>query len=137
MEITINCTDGVPIYQQIVSRTLCLMALGELRPNEELPSIRTLALNLKVARNTIVRAYEELHKMGVVRKRRGSGTFVSSVYIQSIDVERKRIIEQRIDALLVEAQQAKFTLDNIVELIYQRQSLIALKDSAKTTSDMK
>ena len=77
MDITINVTDGVPIYRQIVNQVKYLVASGLLQPGEELPPIRTLALQLKVTPNTIVKAYGELETRGVVHKRRGSGTYVS------------------------------------------------------------
>ena len=77
MDITINVTDGVPIYRQIVNQVKSLVASGLIQPGEELPPIRTLALQLKVTPNTIVKAYGELEIAGIVHKRRGSGTFVS------------------------------------------------------------
>ena len=70
MDITINVTDGVPIYRQIVNQVKYLVASGLLQPGEELPPIRTLALQLKVTPNTIVKAYGELESSGVVHKRR-------------------------------------------------------------------
>ena len=66
MDITINVTDGVPIYRQIVNQVKYLVASGLLQPGEELPPIRTLALQLKVTPNTIVKAYGELEIAGVV-----------------------------------------------------------------------
>src|SRR4026208_1035970 len=98
MDITINVTDGVPIYRQIVNQVKYLVASGLLLPSEELPPIRTLALQLKVTPNTIVKAYGELESSGVVHKRRGSGTFVSEGRQQLALRGRGRIIEQRIEA---------------------------------------
>ena len=60
MNISINVTDGVPIYRQIVNQVKYLVASGALLPGEELPPIRTLALQLRVTPNTIVKAYDEL-----------------------------------------------------------------------------
>jgi GntR family transcriptional regulator len=77
MDITLNLTDGVPIYRQIVNQVNYLIASDLLQPGEELPAIRALALQLKVTPNTIVKAYDELEKTGVVHKRRGSGTCVN------------------------------------------------------------
>ena len=59
MDISLNLTDGVPIYRQIVNQVKYLIASGLLQPDEELPPIRTLALQLKVTPNTIVKAYDE------------------------------------------------------------------------------
>jgi GntR family transcriptional regulator len=122
VDITINLTDGVPIYRQIVNQVKYLVASGLLEPGEELPPIRTLALQLKVTPNTIVKAYGELEVSGVVHKRRGSGTFVSEGRSQMAIRERRRIIEQRIDALLAEGHQLNFDADDILRLIRERQA---------------
>ncbi len=123
MDITINLSDGVPIYRQIVNQVKYLVASGLLRPGEELPPIRTLALQLKVTPNTIVKAYGELEILGVIHKRQGSGTFVSEGRPQQVALrERRRLIEQRIDALLAEAHQLNFTADDILRLVRERKA---------------
>jgi GntR family transcriptional regulator len=123
MDITITVTDGVPIYRQIVNQVKYLVASGLLLPGEELPPIRTLALQLRVTPNTIVKAYDELEISGVVHKRRGSGTFVSEARPQPLAIrERRRIIEQRIDALLAEAHQLNFTADDILRMVRERKA---------------
>jgi GntR family transcriptional regulator len=128
MDITINLTDGVPIYRQIVNQVKYLVASGLIRPGEELPPIRALAMQLRVTPNTIVKAYDELEISGVVHKRRGSGTFVSEGRTQLALRERRRIIEQRIDALLAEAHQLNFTGDEILRMLRERR---AAMDSAE------
>jgi GntR family transcriptional regulator len=127
MDITISLTEGVPIYRQIVNQVKYLVASGLLQPGEELPPIRTLALQLKVTPNTIVKAYDELEISGVVQKRQGSGTFVSEGRRQLAPKERRRIIEQRIDALLAEAHQLNFAADDILRMVRERK---AAMDSA-------
>lgn len=122
VDITINLTDGVPIYRQIVKQVTYLVASALLRPGEELPPIRTLALQLKVTPNTIVKAYGELENAGVVHKRQGSGTFVSDARPQLALRERRRVIEQRIDALLAEAHQLNFTADDILRMVRERKA---------------
>jgi len=116
-------TDGVPIYRQIVNQVKYLVASGLLQPGEELPPIRTLALQLKVTPNTIVKAYGDLETAGVIHKRRGSGTFVSEVRTQHVALrERRRVIEQRIDALLAEAHQLNFTAEEILRMVRERRA---------------
>jgi GntR family transcriptional regulator len=122
MDITINVTDGVPIYRQIVNQVKYLVASGLLRPGDELPPIRALALQLKVTPNTIVKAYGELEMAGVAYSRRGSGTFVSEGRPQLALRERRRIVEQRIDALLAEAHQLNFTADDIIRMVRERKA---------------
>ena len=122
MDITINVTDGVPIYRQIVNQVKYLVASGLLRSGEELPPIRTLALQLKVTPNTIVKSYGDLEIAGVVHKRQGSGTYVSEERPRLANRERQRIIEQRIDALLAEAHQLNFTADDILRMVRERKA---------------
>ena len=129
MDIIINVTDGVAIYRQIVNQVKYLVASGLLQPGEELPPIRTLALQLKVTPNTIVKAYGELEISGVIHKRQGSGTFVSDARPQLGIRERRRIIEQRIDGLLAEGHQLNFTADDILRMIRERK---AAMDSGTT-----
>ena len=121
MDISINLTDGVPIYRQIVNQVKYLVASGLLQPGEELLPIRTLALQLKVTPNTIVKAYGELEASGVIQKRQGSGTFVSEGRPQQVAVrERRRVIEQRIDSLLAEAHQLNISADDILRMVRER-----------------
>ena len=122
MDITINMADGVPIYRQIVNQVKYLIASGLLQPDEELPPIRALALQLKVTPNTIVKAYGELEISGVIHKRRGAGTYVSEARQQMARRERQRIIEQRIDALLAEAHQLNFTAEEILQMVRERRA---------------
>ena len=122
VDISINLTDGVPIYRQIVNQVKYLVASGLLRPGEELPPIRTLALQLKVTPNTIVKAYGELEISGVLQKRHGSGTFVSDARPQLAVRERRRVIEQRIVALLAEAHQLNYTADDILRMVRERKA---------------
>jgi len=124
VEIKIDPADGVPIYRQIVNQIRYSVASGLLEAGDELPTIRAFALRLKVTPNTIVTAYEELESAGIVQKRHGSGTFVSGERTRLADWERRRIIEQRIDALLTEAHQLGFSLEELFKLIKRRQSLI-------------
>jgi len=131
MDITLNLTDGVPIYRQIVNQVKYLIASDLLQPGEELPPIRTLALQLKVTPNTIVKAYDELEKTGVVHKRRGSGTYVSEARSLLATRERRRLIEQRIDALLAEAHQLNFTSDDVLRIFRERRDAMRSGISTK------
>jgi GntR family transcriptional regulator len=126
MDITIDLSGGVPIYRQIANQIRYLAASGRLAPGEELPPIRTLALQLRVTPNTIVKAYGELETAGVVRKRAGAGTYISDGLSRLADGERQRIVEQRIDALLAEAHHLNFTADDVLRMVDERRALMTL-----------
>ena len=74
--------------------------------------------------NTIVKAYGELESAGAVYKRRGAGTYVAEVTSRLARKEQKRILAQRADALLAEAQQLKFTFDEVLDLLRNRQTAL-------------
>ena len=79
--------------------------------------------------NTIVKAYDELESAGIVRKRRGAGTYVSDGGPSRLARrERNRIIEQRVDALLAEAHQLDFTAEEVLSAFRRRQAAMAGED---------
>src|SRR5437016_500761 len=120
MDIHISPHDGIPIYLQIVHQVKYLVASGRLAPGEELPAIRVLAERLTVNPNTVARAYRELEIAGIVHKRRTAGTYVSGAGSPLARRERRKIINERIDALLAEARQLGIRTDEVIELIHRR-----------------
>ena len=120
MQIHISPNDGTPIYLQIVNQVKYLVASGRLAAGEELPAIRVLAERLIVNPNTVARAYRELESAGIVEKRRTAGTFVSDQGSPLARRERVKILTERIDALLAEAQHMDVAMDEIVKLVQQR-----------------
>ncbi len=112
--------DGVPIYLQIVNQVKYLVASGRLKPDEELPPIRTLAEQLLINPNTVARAYRELELAGVVTKRRTTGTYISAAGSPLAKRQRLKILTQRIDALLAEARQMDIETETIIKLIHDR-----------------
>ena len=73
----VNPLSHVPIYEQIMEHICTLVAAGVYRPGEPLPSVRSLAADLVVNPNTVQRAYMELQRSDLVRKRKGLGVFVA------------------------------------------------------------
>jgi len=120
VQIHIAPDDGVPIYLQIVNQVKYLVASGRLEAGEEMPPIRVLADRLIVNPNTVARAYRELETAGIVEKRRTAGTFVSSNGSPLARGEQVKILTQRVDTLLAEARQLDFSVDEVVDLIKQR-----------------
>jgi GntR family transcriptional regulator len=133
MNITIDPKDGLPIYRQISNQLRYMIASGVLLEDEDLPPIRTLAAQLRVTPNTVVKAYDELEKAGVIAKRRGSGCYVSEGPPKLVEREKRRILEQRIDALLVEARQLDYPLEELFKLIHRRMALLQGAEDATAT----
>src|SRR3954453_14142800 len=120
MQIHISTADGVPIYQQIVNQIKYMVSSGRLTAGEELPPIRTLAEKLVINPNTVARAYRELESAGIVEKRRTAGTYVSDQGSPLARRERLKILTERVDALLAEAQQMDIGFDDVVKLVERR-----------------
>ncbi|MFK8115011.1 MAG: GntR family transcriptional regulator [Rubripirellula sp.] len=129
MHIELSLQDGVPIYRQIANQVKYLIASGQLQPGAELPAIRVLAEQLTVTPNTVVKAYGELETSGLIVKRRGSGTYVSDTKSPLARKEQKKILTQRADALLTEAQQLDYTFDEVLKLLTKRQAELEKKQS--------
>jgi|SRR5688572_20213948 GntR family transcriptional regulator len=124
MQIHISPTDGVPIYLQIVNQIKYLVSSGRLAPDEELPPIRVLAEKLLVNPNTVARAYRELEQAGIVLKRRTTGTYVSGLATRMGRRDRVKVITRRIDALLADARHMAIPLDELIDLVRQRDALM-------------
>ncbi|HET6422622.1 MAG TPA: GntR family transcriptional regulator [Planctomycetaceae bacterium] len=124
MQLHISPANGVAIYLQIVQQIKYLVASGRLTPGTELPAIRVLAEQLVVNPNTVARAYRELEAAGIVEKRRTAGTYVSEQGSPLARRERIKILTERIDALLVEAQQMSIPFAEVQTLVEERQRLL-------------
>jgi len=78
MEIQVDHESGVPLYAQIIEKIKHLVATGRLKPGDQLPTIRQLAVDLRVNPNTVVHAYHELDSQGVISSQQGRGTFITA-----------------------------------------------------------
>ncbi|HWY86740.1 MAG TPA: GntR family transcriptional regulator [Gemmataceae bacterium] len=133
MRLHISANDGVPIYLQIVQQVKYLVAAGRLAPGEELTPIRVLAEQLLVNPNTVARAYRELETAGIVTKRRTAGTYVSDAGSPLARRERLKILTERIDSLLAEAQQMNVSIEEVIELLRERDQ--AMQADRQTTKE--
>ena len=124
MQIHIAAGDGVPIYLQIANQVKYLVASGRLAPGEEMPPIRVLAERLVINPNTVARAYRELEAAGLVVKRKTAGTFVAEGGSPLALKERRKILTERIDALLAEAKQMGIETHEVVSLLLKREEAL-------------
>jgi GntR family transcriptional regulator len=101
--IEVDPRSGVPIYVQIVDQVRRAVGVGGLRPGEKLPTVRRLAEDLAVAPNTIVKAYNELQRMGLVESRPGVGTVVAASVEEVAREQRVEEVFGRLRALVRDA----------------------------------
>jgi GntR family transcriptional regulator len=121
MTFHLDHRSGVPFYRQIIDQILGGIATGSLQAGEQLPTVRALAVELKVNLNTVAKAYKELEIRGVLTTQQGSGTFVAAVTVEADAVERRRLIVQLADELLAKVASRgvppQDVLDELVERI--------------------
>ena len=135
MDIRIALTDGVPIYQQIVTQIRYQIAAGQLSPGVELPPIRALAETLNINPNTVARAYRELEQEGAVEKRSTKGTFVTDSVSQLNSKRRQSILHERIDQLLAQSLLLGFSREQLLTQINARWRLIKRKQNNEDSSE--
>ncbi len=107
MNIKIDTELSLPIYRQISNSITAEVKSGKLRNGTKLPTVRQLADELKVARGTVKRAYDELEKSGIISKARGRGSFIS--YIEQSSESRKEKAMQAIDGMLDTLESLRFS----------------------------
>ena len=120
MQYEIHSASRLPIYQQLVHQVREAIARGDLKPEEQLPSVRQLSRDLVINPNTVARAYRDLESAGVVTTRRGAGTHVSGAGSPLDRRECLDAVTRRIDALLAEARQMNIGVEEIMDLIRRR-----------------
>jgi GntR family transcriptional regulator len=128
--IAIDPSNGLPIYMQIVQQIKTSVAMGRLLPEDPLPSVRQLAVDLAVNPNTVARAYLDLELEGVIYKRQGAGTFVSSQGVRVSKNERRKVLGELIEKALVEGvnlgleeKELRETFERVLEKIFESRQL--------------
>ena len=111
---------SLPLYQQMIDQIRRRISSGRLSAGDRLPSVRTLAEELTVNRNTVSRAYRELERDGFVVSRHGDGVFVADRSSPFLARDRQRLIDDAVDRLLSEAEQLDVPLDELVATLRRR-----------------
>jgi GntR family transcriptional regulator len=114
--VSVDPTDRTPIYAQLERGFRAAIASGRLRPGDQLPTVRQLAVDLQVNANTVARVYSELERAGVLETRRGVGSFISAAGRAEARPagEKARRLRAFVTKVLAEADAAGFTLDEVV-----------------------
>jgi GntR family transcriptional regulator len=116
--ITVNLSSSIPIYLQVVEAVERLVATGQLNPGDQLPTVRQLAVDLRVNPNTIARSYLELDRKGVISTRQGRGTYVteqmdSSTLAQQREEKLRAIVSQ----FLLETLSRGYSLPDVMDML--------------------
>ncbi len=115
MKLLIDIRATKPIYVQIMDEVRRLIAIGDLKPNDLLPSVRQLAAELRLNHNTIAQAFRELEREQIVYARRGQGTFVADR--SATEAEQDRLLAEVVDRALTDAHRHGIAPQRLVEAL--------------------
>ena len=121
MLLRINFKSGKPVYLQVVDQIKAAAASGAMHSGESLPSIRPLAEELRVNRNTIAKAYTELESQGIIETVAGKGCFVRPNNSPLKKEVRRQLLIEEIDQLIVQAHHLQVPADEFLKLVQERQ----------------
>ncbi len=117
MDIIISNTSEKPIYEQITEQIKDSIMRGEINEGDILPSIRTLARELKISVITTKRAYEELEKEGFIHVIPGKGTYVAAQNRQLLKETRLRLVEEKLMEVVTAAKSIDLSLVELQEML--------------------
>ena len=134
MVFQIDFKSGKPVYLQLVDQVRYAAASGALKTGEALPSIRPLAEELRVNRNTIAKAYAELESQGVIETLPGKGCFLKENNTPFTKSVRQKLLIREIDEAVVTAHHLQVDRDAFLELVKDRLVHFERKVSGKEKS---
>ena len=117
INFTLDPANGTPIYRQIIQQIEYAILSGRMRPGDRLPTIRSLAVELKTNPNTIARAYNELEIRGILATQVGSGTFISDKKPVMEDDSLNRKIREVVGRFVQEMRDLGVEKRELVKLI--------------------
>ena len=129
MIFQIDFKSGTPVYLQLVEQIRHAAASGGLRTGEPLPSIRPLAEELRVNRNTIAKAYAELESQGVIETVPGKGCFLKEVSSPLTKAARNDLLVQEIDRAVVAAHHLQISDAELLALVQKRLAAFERKNN--------
>ncbi len=116
-DLRVDARDPMPIYAQLDRRIRSAIAAGRLQPGEQLPTVRQLAVDLRINANTVARVYAQLERDGVLQTRRGVGSFIAEPTARAAqlgDDVRHESLQRLIQGLLAEAGSLGFSTEDVM-----------------------
>lgn len=114
--------SGVPAYRQIMDQVTAAIARGAMKPGDQLPTVRQLAVDLSVNPNTVIRGYRELEIRGLLDTQQGTGTFIGQVTPESGDGERERRLGRLVSEFVSRVGAEGFTVDEALAQLEEIQT---------------
>ena len=111
--------SGVPVYRQLIDQVQGAIASGALRPGDQLPTVRQVAVELAINPNTVLRAYREMEIRGIVDTQQGTGTFIAERPAEPPKGERQRPLAQVVSEVISRAGAAGHTVPELIHALEQ------------------
>jgi GntR family transcriptional regulator len=135
MMFQIDFKSGKPVYLQLADQVRYAAASGALRPGDPLPSIRPLAEELRVNRNTVAKAYAELESQGVIETAPGKGCFLTENNSPFTKQVRQKLLITEVDQAVVMAHHLQVGRDRFLALVNERLDYFERKSGATKRDD--
>ena len=111
----------MPLYAQLTRAIQFAIATGRLKVGEQLPTVRQLAVELRVNANTVAKVYADLERSGIVETRRGVGTFVCARHFEATsNHDHRRHLRELVNRFVEEAAAMGFSNDDLLDELQQR-----------------
>lgn len=130
MRFELNFKSAKPVYLQVVDQVKAAVASGAVRSGDALPSIRPLAEELRVNRNTIAKAYTELEHQGVITTETGRGCFIAGTGSPLTMDARLQLVTDEMDQAVVQAHHLQIDRDEFLRLAQARFEAFELRRTA-------
>jgi GntR family transcriptional regulator len=130
MIFQVDFQAGKPVYLQLADQIRYAAASGKLRPGDPLPSLRPLAEELRINRNTIAKAYAELEAQGMIETLPGKGYFITSNHSALTQQTRQRLLQTEIDEAVVMAHHLRVDREKFLAIVRERLDFFENKASA-------
>lgn len=121
LNFELDFRSRIPIYNQVVEHIHQMVLRGELKPGDQLPTVRSLALDLRVNFNTIARAYRMLDEAGIISTQQGRGTYILSLPPPEMAEElRRKSLRSLTHQALLDASRLGAGPDEILEILQEQ-----------------
>ncbi len=121
MNLEIDFRSGIPIYLQVVERIKERLASGQLKPGDQLPTVRSLAMDLRVNFNTIARAYRILDEAGIISTQQGRGTYILDAPLpETAEAMRQQALKDLTRRYIADAERLNATLGEVLSLLKEQ-----------------
>lgn len=120
IRFTLDPKTGIPYYRQIIDQIRFGIARGDLKTGEQLPTVRSLAVELKINLNTVAKAYKELEIQNILETQQGTGTFISKTDIQIAEKEKNKKLQDICDEFMAIAQSYGFSINDMINQLQKQ-----------------